>query len=176
MSAHVNVTLQCETWKEFSHDAQELWRRHFHELASDREMARPCANVEYYAAMEQLGMLCIVTARRGAPAQARSPLSSSLLGYFVFTLGAHPHFAHTLYGIEDAYYLAREARCCGKGLSWRSFLGTRLIERAMDEARARGAKKFICMSNAELGQNSGALLRKLGMTKVNEVYSIWMGA
>lgn len=96
------VTFQQERWRDFYRDAApELFVKHWKDLALDQDKVALSVDNAKYEQMDDLGILHIVTARRGG----------RLIGYFLAFLMVHPHYCEAgLMAVADVYYLLPEER------------------------------------------------------------------
>lgn len=116
---------QVEPWGHFCKDAEPLWPLHWQEIAQDPSIPL-VPDYATYAALDQAGMLHVVTGRDAAGA---------LQAYAVYLVRPHLHYATTLHGLCDVYWLAPTHR---KGLE-----GYRLFQHVEASLRGRGVKKII---------------------------------
>ncbi len=109
-----------------------------------------------FEAMELAGHLHITVARE----------RGSMVGYMLFIVRPHPHYADVLCGFEDAYYLIPEQR---KGMR-----GVSMIRAALNALKSRGVKRVFI--HTKKAKNMGRVLEFLGMSHSDEIYSAWIGA
>lgn len=113
------VTFQLEPWALFQRDAEDLWYIH---AAAIGASLPPALDGTFYQFLESSGQLMILTARR----------AGCIVGYVMVLVRRHPHY-DVLCGFEDAYFLLRSER--------RGRVGIRMIQRAIEECKARGCKR-----------------------------------
>lgn len=128
------TTYQVESWETYSRDAPPLWQLHWSEVALDQEVIPLEMDLERYAALDQAGILHIVTARMGG---------QSLVGYWTGLVMPHLHYASTLHCLTDLYYILPAWRRGARAL--------RLFGEAHRSLKARGVVKVI--SGTKLHQN-----------------------
>lgn len=112
------ITFQEEIMSEIVEELIPLFSEHYNETGAFGGMKLPL-NIQWnvYKALEDLGMLHFVTARKGA----------KLIGYYVSIVTYHLHFADTLIAENDTLFLRKEYR---KGLT-----GCKLIKYAGESLR-----------------------------------------
>lgn len=113
-------------------------------------------DVKMYQTLENADMLQIVTARD----------HGRLVGYMLFTVHPHGHYADTLCGFEDSYYLLQSHR--------RGWNGIRLIKESIALLKQRGVQRIFIHTKKSL--DKGRLLNFLGMTHTDEIFSKWIGS
>lgn len=136
-------------------DCQGLWAEHYAELAlrKDRMQMRP--DVRAYEAMEAAGALSILTAREGG----------QMVGYVLSVIRPHLHYADTLCGFEDAYFLAKSHR--------RGMTGVRMLRAWEAEMRRRGAKLIFAMTKPWLDMSP--IFKRLGFEVSDIMFAKWIG-
>lgn len=117
---------QVEPWGDFCKEAEPLWTVHWQEIAVDQDTIPLVPDYAAYAALEQAGVLHVVTGRDAG---------MRLQAYWVGLVKGHLHYATTLHAFCDVYWLAPAHR---KGLE-----GYRLFQHVEASLRARGVKKVI---------------------------------
>lgn len=149
------ITYTLEPWATYYRDCQELWPEHYDEIAvqKDRMPMRP--DVAAYEAMDRAGMLQIVVARD----------DGRMVGYVVSIIRPHLHYADVLSGYEDAYFLTKSHR---KGM-----IGIKLIREAIRHMQARGVRK--CWFSTKLAHDMGRIFERLGFSRTDVTYSMWIG-
>jgi GNAT superfamily N-acetyltransferase len=145
------VTYQIECWDDYARDAAPLWAECFEDHADEGLSLRP--QVEAYAAMEDAGLLRILTARDNA----------ALVGYIIFVVHRHMHHEDVLCGFEDSFFLAKAHR--------RGLTGAKLIREGVHLLRAEGVQRIFFTTDRI--NSAGPFLERLGFAKSNTVYSLW---
>lgn len=117
-----------ESWTTFAAEAERagLWEQHWKEIAMDQDTIPLVPDYATYAALDQAGMLHVVTGRDAA---------GTLQAYAVYIVRPHLHYATTMHGLCDVYWLHKDHR---RGLE-----GYRLFQHVEASLRARGVKKVI---------------------------------
>lgn len=156
------ITFQIERWADYARDAAPLWREHYDEIAADKDRMKMAPDAARFEALDAGGQLLITTARR----------DGRMIGYVVMILAVHMHYAETPCVFEDAYFLSPSERR-GEGLNFRAHVGVRLIEAAIENAKAAGAKKLF-FHTKEI-RSVAVILKRLGMKKCDELYTMWIG-
>lgn len=151
------ISLAVESWDTYYADAAlpGLWAEHFAELGPQQGYSAPAPDVPYFKALDSMGMLQIVVARK----------RGVMIGYSLMVVKRHPHYT-VLCGFEDAYFLASAER---KGMA-----GVRLLLSTLHHLRKRGAKKAFFMTK-KLADMS-RLFKRLGFEHTDEVFSLWLEA
>lgn len=142
------LTLQLEPWDTFFPEAGELFVEHYKEIGQpDLEFS---ADATFYKLLEAQGRLQILTARK----------TGRMIGYCVMTVQRAPHYA-ALIAVEDVYFVTKAERKHG--------VGRKLIERSIELAKARGAKRAVFHSKKVIPHR--VMFQGLGMTHFDE---LWM--
>jgi hypothetical protein len=149
------LTFQIETWAAYFADCQTLWVEHYDEIAGDKERMPMRPDVALYEQLERSGQLQIVTARE----------LGTMVGYMLFIVRSHPHYADVLCGFEDAYFLAMRSR--------RGSAGIRLIRESITVLKRRGVKRVFI--HTKKAKDMGRILTFLGLAHSDEIYSGWIG-
>lgn len=110
-------------------------------------------DVAIYEALEASGCLLTQTVRR----------DGKLIGYCIVMVRRHIHYP-TVCGFEDSYFVSRLER---KGL-----IGYKLFRKTLDALKARGCKRVYFMTKEF--NTIAILLERLGMSKIDSVYAMWL--
>ncbi len=145
------ITYQAEAWLDYAKDAPALWLECYEDHGNARASFQP--DHAAYASIEQNGMLRILTARD----------DGVLIGYVIFVVHAHTHYAGLLCAYEDSFFLAKAHR---KGIT-----GARLIRESVRLLKAHGVGRIFFTTDA--ANSAGPFLERLGFEKSNTVYSLW---
>lgn len=136
------VTIQTERWAQFYPDSRQVFPEHWRELALHQSHIPLSIDEEKYAALDNLGVLLILTARD----------EGKLVGYYLWFLMPHPHYLSSgPMGLTDMYFVLPEYR---KGT------GAKLFIVSEQELRRRGAIKAI--TSCKVHEDHGRLLELLG--------------
>lgn len=108
-----------------------------------------------FETLDGAGQLQIVVARS----------AGQMIGYMLFVVCPHPHYADVLCAFEDAYFLSADYR---KG--WH---GVRLIREALRLLKSRGVQRWFI--HTKKAKNMGRVLEFLGGSHTDEIYSGWIG-
>lgn len=161
MGGQVSVTYAVERWTDYRRDCEPLWREHYDEIAGDKDRTPYGPNEFLYAEMDRLGSLLIITARR----------DGRMVGYALVNVCQHPNYVALKCGFECAYFLSPSERK-GVGLSFRAQTGVQLIVYALNELKARGAVRVSW--HTKESRSIAIILKRLGMKKTDELYSMWL--
>ena len=150
----MTVTFQRETWADYFRDCQALWVEHYDELALRKDRMKMKPDVPAYEAMEAAGILDILTVRE----------DGEMIGYVLSAVRPHLHYADTLCGFEDAYFLRKISR--------RGMLGVRMIREWLMAMRARWCVVAYGMTKPWL--DNGPIFERLGGKLSDNVYAFWL--
>jgi L-amino acid N-acyltransferase YncA len=151
----VSLTYQQEDWATYHADTSEIWQAHYDEIAGDKARMAMKPDVKMYQTLESANMLQIVTVRD----------EGRLVGYMLFTVHPHGHYADTLCGFEDSYYLLKSHR--------KGWTGIKLIRESIAMLKHRGVQRAFIHTKKSF--DKGRVLEFLGFTHSDEIYSAWIG-
>ena len=138
------VTIQVERWAKFYPDSKAIFPEHWKELALNQGEIPLSIDEEKYFNLDRLGILLILTARD----------SGKLVGYYLWFLMPHPHYASSgAMGLTDMYFILPE---------YRTGLGAKLFVASEKELRNQGIIKAI--TSCKVHEDHTAFLEKLGWT------------
>lgn len=140
-----------EPWSSFKHEAAQLFKRHWREIALNHAEVPLDIDHERYDALAEAGALHIVTARKGG----------LLIGYHLAIVSGHLHYKSTLHGITDIYYVVPECR--------HGTLAIRLFQAVERELKKVGVRKLFTATKLHLDQ--GRLFEHLGYKPVERLYA-----
>lgn len=149
------ITYQVEPWAQYRAGCDGLWRQHYNEIAADKQRMPMRPDEPLYRHLESAGQLQIVVARD----------AGEMVGYMIFVVRPHPHYADVLCGFEDAYFVGTGHR--------RGWTGVKLIRESIRHLKARGAKRVFI--HTKKAKDMGRLLTFLGLSHSDEIYSGWIG-
>lgn len=139
------LALSREGLYEVFEDIQPLLRDHYAELAKNQESIALNPDWARYAQIEASGALRVFTARD----------DGALVGYSVFFISVHPHYADVVLASNDVLFLKKSHRTGRAGL--------RLIAFSERELGAEFSTKKVSVAwHAKLGTALEAILRKTG--------------
>lgn len=142
---------RVERWKHLRAEMLPLLVRHWREVALNHADVPLDIDEAKYAELDEAGALHIVTVRR----------DGLLIGYHVAIVSPHLHYASTLHGITDVYWIAPE---CRHGVT-----AMRLFQAVERELKARGVRKLFTATKLHLDQ--GPLFERLGYRPVERLYA-----
>lgn len=151
----MTLTFQTESWADYRRDCQPLWREHYDELAARKDRMAMKPDERAYMAAEANGALDILTARE----------TGRMVGYIISVVRPHMHYADTLCGFEDAYFLAASHR---KGMA-----GVRLLRAWEARMRARGVQLIFAYTKPFLDLRP--IFERLGFDLTDYVMGKWIG-
>ena len=146
---------QTEPWATFKHEAAPLFVRHWREIALNHAEVPLDIDHERYNGLAAAGALHVLTARR----------NGLLIGYHIAIVSGHLHYASTLHGITDVYWIAPE---CRHGVT-----GMRMFQAVERELQKLGVRKLLTATKLHLDQ--GPLLERLGYRPIERMYSKILG-
>jgi GNAT superfamily N-acetyltransferase len=118
------LTFHTERLWAVADDIEPLLQLHYDEIALHKEAIPLDPDWNRYACLDERGELAIYTARD----------DGNLVGYGVFFVHDHPHYASTLVAANDLLFLHPDYR--------RGGLGLRLIRYCEQQLKARGVVKL----------------------------------
>lgn len=128
---------------------------HYEEIAADKDRMPMRPDIKRFEALEAEGQLQVLVARE----------AGKMVGYAVFIVSPHPHYADVLCGFEDAYFLTKSLR--------KGWAGIKLLRESIRLLKARGVKRVFVHTKKH--KNLGAVLKHLGLSHSDEIYSGWIG-
>lgn len=128
--------------RELGLEALPLLQAHWKEIANYQAAIPLDIDWDFYDTMQRQGKLLCITAR----------VDGELLGYSVFLVLRTPHYAGTVFALNDVIFVRNEAR--------NSRLGLALIRASEREAKAVGAKKLTW--HVKVTNHVRQLLERLG--------------
>ena len=149
------LTFNVENWSDIVPEIKELFPLHYEEVAPDKDKIELDPDYEEYARLDDLGMLCTVTARH----------EGKLVGYSIAFIRTHIHYKKLLCAFVDIYFLKKEYR--------KGFNGFNLIERSDNFYKDRGVQKIFTSTKTIL--NIGVIFEKLGYNKAEHAYTKYIG-
>lgn len=144
-----------ERWRDIRAEMMPLLVRHWREVALNHSDVPLDIDEARYKSLDESGALHIVTARQ----------VGALIGYHVAIVSTHLHYASTLHGITDVYWIAPEKR--------HGTTAIRLFQRVESELEVRGVRKLFTATKLHLDQ--GRLFEYLGYKPVERLYAKLIG-
>jgi len=140
-----------ERWKALRLEMLPMLVQHWKEVALNHADVPLDIDHERYDALDESGALHIVTVRS----------NGALIGYHVAIISGHLHYAKTLHGVTDVYWVHPAHR--------KGFTGIRLFKRVEEEMRGLGVKKLFTGTKVHLDMSK--LFERLGYTRVEYLYA-----
>lgn len=150
------LTFQTERLTEVRAEAEPLLRRHWEEIALDRDTVPLDPDWDAYARIEAAGLMHITTARDG---------TGRLVGYAAYFLAPNLHYRSLHVAETDIFWLSPEHR--------RGSAGLRLIRAAEEHLKTRGVNKIV--SKVKLHHDTGPVFERLGYTAIERIYAKKLG-
>lgn len=146
----MSLTVQTERLADCLGEMKPLLARHWSEIGRNRE--RIALNPDYgrYLALDDAGMLHVVTARVGG----------TLVGYHLSTVANNMHYRDHVYALNDIFYVTPEHR--------RGRIGMRLLDHAEKTLKERGVS--VAFMHVKLAHDFGAMLERRGYVAVERVF------
>jgi N-acetylglutamate synthase-like GNAT family acetyltransferase len=145
------TTYAVERWKDLRAEMLPLLVRHWKEVALNHADVPLDIDEARYKQLDESDALHIVTVRR----------EGELIGYHVAIVTPHLHYASTLHGITDVFWIAPE---CRHGVT-----ALRMFQRVERELKKRGVRKMFTATKLHLDQ--GSLFEHMGYRAVERLYS-----
>jgi len=149
------ITYQEELFKDVVEEMIPIVEVHWNEIAIHKEKIKLECDWNKYIALDELDMLSTVTVRD----------NGVMIGYVVTLIVSHGHYMSHNFANVDAVYIDKEYRG--------TKVGSSLCEYAEDICKDRGAS--VMMHHVKVTHNFGPLLERIGYTKVEELYSKYIG-
>ena len=151
-----SITFQVEAWSTVVPELEAHWKAHWTEIAHDQDKMPLAVDYPAYATLEAQDKLHVVTVR----------VDDELVGYHITFVHAHPHYASTLCGFVDVYYVHPAYR--------QGFLAVRLFRLVEMSLRERGVQKLF--SSCKVDAPLGPLFQRLGWQPSDQLFTKWIGA
>lgn len=116
-------------------EARDLVEAHWREIATHKDI-RLEPDIARYRAFDRLGVLRCFTARLGG----------TIVGYAVFIVQAHLHYAESIQALQDVIYVAPEHRRKGVGR-----MLSAVAEKALKEEGVQEIHQHVKKAHPELG-------------------------
>lgn len=149
------ITFAVEPWSVYAPDAEELWPRHWEELAKNRDKIPLDVDYDRYEMADATGELFIAVGREAGKVAA----------YWIGFIKGHLHYNGTLHAFNDIYYVAPEHRKSG--------VGTELFVYVERELKRRGVKKII--NATKISHDHSALFESQGFHATERVFTKYIG-
>jgi len=151
----MSVQFAIETIDQVLNDMTWLWDIHWQEIALDKAKVPLNPDVDTFRALEDAGLLLIVTARDG----------EKMVGYHVSIVRPHLHYKHSLSAYADMYFIHPDYR---QGMT-----GVRLFKYLEEQLRKKGVERVF--QSTKLHKDVGKLFERLGYKETERLYVKWIG-
>lgn len=149
------ITYQLEPYSlDFIQEAWDMMNTHWKEVGVFQDKMEFFPDLMAYEALHNEGYLRNFTARK----------DGMLIGYNVFTVNYHPHYAKTKVADNDIIYISKEHR---KGTT-----GIRLMDYAEKELKKEGINLIMMRTKKE--HDFGKILLRKGFMEVETVYGKYL--
>lgn len=149
------ITFETESWDAIRDEIAPLWRLHYEEIASDRDRIPLAPDYVKYQRYSDCGQLHITVAREGG----------RMVGYAFALVDTALHYATTLCGFYDLYWLEPERR---KGMA-----GIMLLKETEKALKARGVRKIF--TGTKVWKDVGPLFERMGWQETERLFTKWVG-
>lgn len=151
----MSVQFAVETIDQVLDDMAWLWDIHWQEIALDRAKVPLNPDVDTFRALEDAGLLLIVTARDG----------EKMVGYHVSIVRPHLHYKQSLTAYADMYFIHPDYR---QGMT-----GVRLFKYLEERLRERGVERIY--QGTKVHKDMGRLFERLDYKETERLYVKWIG-
>lgn len=151
----MSVQFAIETIDQVLDDMAWLWDIHWQEIALDRAKVPLNPDVDTFRALEDAGLLLIVTARDG----------EKMVGYHVSIVRPHLHYKQSLTAYADMYFIHPDYR---QGMT-----GVRLFKYLEERLRERGVERIY--QGTKVHKDMGRLFERLDYKETERLYVKWIG-
>lgn len=151
----MSVQFAVETIDQVLDDMTWLWDIHWQEIALDRAKVPLNPDVDTFRALEDAGLLLIVTARDG----------EKMVGYHVSIVRPHLHYKQSLTAYADMYFIHPDYR---QGMT-----GVRLFKYLEERLRERGVERIY--QGTKVHKDMGRLFERLDYKETERLYVKWIG-
>jgi len=144
------ITFQKEDFNKVIDEVQPLWKKHYEEIALDKESIELNPHIQGYEELNKYGGLVIFTVRE----------ENKLIGYSFFVLQYSFHYKQLICAINDLFYILPEYR--GK------FLGSKLLKESEEILNKMGVHQV--QMRTKVYANFGKILERAGYKDTEVVY------
>jgi len=149
------ITYAVESWSDVKDEMAPLWEKHYREVAVNQDKIKLDPDYDTYAAFEQVGMLCIVVARK----------DGKIIGYHFSIVRPHLHYKSSLSCFTDIYFIDPEYRA-GR-------IPLKLFQKVEEVMKAKGVQKMF--TGTKLSLDAGPLFEYMGWTETERLYIKMVG-
>lgn len=146
----MTVTYREENFRDVYEDFAELFKKHWEEIANNKNEIKLSVDYDGYIQLDKLGKLHLVTARD----------DGKLIGYTMNFVIRHFHYKDNLFGINDILFVSPEYRRGGVGMS--------LLKYNEQSLFAKGIEVFHL--HMKTAHDFSALLQRLGYREIEKIY------
>ena len=97
VSDRERLEFRWERFAKVSHELLPLFKKHYAEIAVDRDICPLDPDWNYYLGIDNMGLLRLLTARSAA--------NGKLAGYIFNIVGNHNHYKSTRFAVTEMFYL-----------------------------------------------------------------------
>jgi GNAT superfamily N-acetyltransferase len=149
------VTYQIENFYTLKEEVDELFQKHWEEIALFKDKMKLNPDWNYYEMLYKEGMLGLYTARK----------NNKLVGYFVVVAKEHPHYKDHTVAANDILFVDPDHR---KGL-----VGYKLIKFAKENLKELGVS--VLSINFKTHKPFDKILERLGFENTEKLYTVYIG-
>lgn len=149
------ITFAVESLTENLPELKRILPLHYEELALDQDKVPLSPQYDLYEKRDEFGEVIYITAR----------IEGELMGYFIGFVAPGMHYSTCLTCIMDIFYIHPDHRGSNFGFKLFDFVEKELLRRGVD-------RWFV---GSKVNLDASWLFEKLGFTKVEIVYSKYIG-
>lgn len=152
----MQITIQLESIKDVRYEADEILRKHWEEIALNKDTTPLDPNWELYLELDRLGLISLTTAR----------YNGKLVGYFCYIVCPNLHYKSLKVADGDIFYIDSE---------YRGRFAVRLLKESEKNLKALGCNKIFNKTKKHFknlhGVSAGKLFEACGYTEIESVFS-----
>lgn len=96
VSDRERLSFQWERFERINHELLPLFKKHYAEIAVDKDICPLDPDWDYYLGIDRMGLLRLLTARAS---------NGKLAGYIFNIVGSHNHYRSTRFAVTEMFYL-----------------------------------------------------------------------
>ena len=146
------ITFQKESPEPFTQQALELFKKHYSEIAERKDVIKLKPNLKSYNMLYEKGALEIHTIRN----------DGELIGYSLWFISNHIHYADSVTANSDVLYISPEHR---KGM-----IGVKFIKWTTEEIKKRNPQRI--MFHVKPFLDYSPILERIGANFFEKIYTI----
>lgn len=144
------ISVQIEDFKNFVDEIDTLCKKHWKEIARNKNFVPFSPDYEQYLKLDAAGTLCSATARD----------DGKLIGYCINFVTPHLHYKSTVWAMNDVFYVEPSMRGAAHGI--------KLLTCVMDELKKRNV--IIFHMHSKNSHDLKPIMDRLGFTAIETIY------